>query len=343
MNDTLTKTISKIIADINKDNFKNEQHVRSGIIYPILDNLGWDSKNKNEVFDEFSVIKNYDDDDQTKKTTRVDIALLDENNISQDKPLVFMELKAIDKLKKNEGEKQLYGYSIKMTPIISILTNGKVWYFYNNFESGNFSNKLFLTLNLCENDIDKIVNYLTMFLHKDNFDCANYKNSNCLKKIDEIKAKENKLSEIKEYLKQNLENINFDDADWQEIKNFCYVKTEKIIEQAPIKTYFGKRKLQKRGGEVSGQIYINENNEYVLLKGAIFAKEQVSYFKDTVTKETIQQREQCIKNLGSDCEINDEFTYKLNKNLTFTSASAAASFLVVAPVDGLKFFKYNKK
>lgn len=340
MNDTLTKTISKIIADINKDNFKNEQHVRSGIIYPILDNLGWDSKNKNEVFDEFSVIKNFDNKDIT---TRVDIALLDENNKSQDKPLVFMELKAIDKIKKDEGEKQLFGYTNYMTPIISILTNGKEWYFYNNFDSGNFSTKLFLTLNLCENNIDKVVNYLTLFLHKDNYNFDDFKNSKCLKEINQIKEKENKLAEIKKYLKEHFVNANFDDSDWQEIKNFCYVKTEKIIEQAPIKTYFGKRKLQKRGGEVSGQIYINENNEYVLLKGAIFAKEQVSYFKDTVTKETIQQREQCIKNLGSDCEINDEFTYKLNKNLTFTSASAAASFLVVAPVDGLKFFKYNKK
>ena len=226
MNDTLTKTISKIIADINNDNFKNEQHVQSGIVNPILDNLGWDSKNKKEVYDQFPIKNN-------NSTIFVDIALLDENNKSQDKPLVFMELKAIDKIKKDEGEKQLSIYTNCIRPIISILTNGKIWYFYDNLAPGKFADNLFLTLNLCENNIDKVVNYLTLFLHKDNFDCSNYKNSKCLEKIDEIKAKETKLSKIKEYLKEHFVNANFDDSDWQEIKNYCFVKTEKVVaEQA---------------------------------------------------------------------------------------------------------------
>lgn len=99
MNENLKNTINTIIADIDNPAYKIEQNVRSGIIYSILDDLGWNSKNKKEVFDEFSVIKNFDNKDIT---TRVDIALLDENNKSQDKPLVFMELKAIDKIKKDE-------------------------------------------------------------------------------------------------------------------------------------------------------------------------------------------------------------------------------------------------
>ena len=230
MNENLKNTINTIIADIDNPAYKIEQNVRSGIIYSILDDLGWNSKNKKEVFDEFSVIKNFDNKDIT---TRVDIALLDENNKSQDKPLVFMELKAIDKIKKDEGEKQLFGYTNYMTPIISILTNGKEWYFYNNFDSGNFSTKLFLTLNLCENNIDKVVNYLTLFLHKDNYNFDDFKNSKCLKEINQIKEKENKLAEIKKYLKEHFVNANFDEADWQEIKNYCFVKTEKVVaEQA---------------------------------------------------------------------------------------------------------------
>ena len=230
MNENLKNTINTIIADIDNPAYKIEQNVRSGIIYSILDDLGWNSKNKKEVFDEFSVIKNFDNKDIT---TRVDIALLDENNKSQDKPLVFMELKAIDKIKKDEGEKQLFGYTNYMTPIISILTNGKEWYFYNNFDSGNFSTKLFLTLNLCENNIDKVVNYLTLFLHKDNYNFDDFKNSKCLKEINQIKEKENKLAEIKKYLKEHFVNANFDDSDWQEIKNYCFVKTEKVVaEQA---------------------------------------------------------------------------------------------------------------
>ena len=188
MNGNLKNTIKKIIDDIDNPAYKIEQNVRSGIIYSILDDLGWNSKNKKEVFDEFSVIKNFDNKDIT---TRVDIALLDENNKSQDKPLVFMELKAIDKIKKDEGEKQLFGYTNYMTPIISILTNGKEWYFYNNFDSGNFSTKLFLTLNLCENNIDKVVNYLTLFLHKDNYNFDDFKRLHPalshLKKEDMIK------------------------------------------------------------------------------------------------------------------------------------------------------------
>lgn len=328
MNDTLTKTISKIIADINNDNFKNEQHVQSGIVNPILDNLGWDSKNKKEVYDQFPIKNN-------NSTIFVDIALLDENNTSQDMPLVFMELKAIDKLKKNEDEKQLSIYTNCIRPIISILTNGKIWYFYDNLAPGKFADNLFLTLNLCENNIDKVVNYLTLFLHKDNFDCSNYKNSKCLEKIDEIKAKETKLSKIKEYLKQHFTNANFDEADWQEIKNYCIIKPEKVAEKTPTKTYFRKQKLTKRGGEVSGTIYINENNEYVLLKGAIFAKIPS---KHLTMKDVIEKREQCIKNLGSDCQVNDNFTYKLNKELTFKSPSAAASFIVAGSVDGKRFF-----
>ena len=69
------------------------------------------------------------------------------------------------------------------------MTNGKQWYFYNNFDSRNFSTQLFLILNLCENNIDKVVNYLTLFLHKDNYNFAEPDKSKCLEKIKEIKAK----------------------------------------------------------------------------------------------------------------------------------------------------------
>lgn len=224
MNENLKNTITKIIADIENDNFKNEQNVCSGIVYPILDELGWNSKNKKEVFEQFPI------KGANGTTIKLDIALLDENNKSQDKPLVFMELKAINKLKKDDGEKQLAAYTNCMTPIISILTNGKIWYFYNNFEIGTFSNKLFLTLNLCKNNIDKVVNYFTLFLHKDNYSFVEPEKSKCLEKIKEIKAKENKLAEIKKYLKQHSENTNFDDADWKEIKNCCcVVKSEKVV------------------------------------------------------------------------------------------------------------------
>lgn len=328
MNGNLKNTIKKIIDDIDNPAHKIEQNVRSGIVYAILDELGWNSKNKKEVFDESSVIKNDDNKDQK---TRVDIALLDENNKLQNDPLVFMELKAIDKLKKYEGEKQLFGYTNHMRPLISILTNGKQWYFYNNLTTGKFADSLFLTLNLCENNIDKVVDYLTLFLHKDNYNFAEPDKSKCLEKIKEIKAKESKLSEIKKYLEQHLENTKFNEADWQEIKNYCVIK----LEQNPIKKYSGKRKLLKRGGEISGTIFINGNNEYVLLKGAIFAK---TNSKHLTMKEAIEKREQCIKNIGSDCEVNDEFTYKLNKELTFKSASAAASFIVAGSVDGKIFF-----
>ena len=47
-----------------------------------------------------------------------------------------------------------------------------------------------------------------------------------------------------EFNGKGYETVKFNEADWQEIKNYCVIK----LEQNPIKKYSGKRKLLKRGG-----------------------------------------------------------------------------------------------
>ncbi len=149
--------ILQVRERIQKEIYKNEEHIRFSLIGNILFELGWDVWNPNEVNTEF--IPNPLEDSK-----RVDIALF----ASGSAPNVFIEVKALGKLKEKleETEVQLRNYNMNMTAPFGIITDGDEWRFYYALTSGSFSEKMFRRFSLINDEVEDIVNAFNTFLKK---------------------------------------------------------------------------------------------------------------------------------------------------------------------------------
>ena len=143
---------------IKNNSYTNEENVRFSLVARVLQKLGWDIWNPQEVSTEYRVSPNED-------STRVDIALLKNSRI----PYVFIEIKAIGKLEPSlsEHEIQLRNYNRDNTAIFSIITDGRLWRFYYSQTQGDFSHKCFKILDIQKHDLEDIELLLYSFLSKD--------------------------------------------------------------------------------------------------------------------------------------------------------------------------------
>ena len=100
MNDAL----QDIVIRLRDNQYKNEEQIRLGVVYRLLNELGWDIWNPQEVCTEFQAIRRED-------ATRVDIALFLQPLLNR--PDVFIEVKALGKLMPmlNAAEIQLRDYN----------------------------------------------------------------------------------------------------------------------------------------------------------------------------------------------------------------------------------------
>ncbi len=141
MNDAL----QDIVIRLRDNQYKNEEHIRLGVVYRLLNELGWNIWNPQEVCTEFQAIRRED-------ATRVDIALFLQPLL--DRPDVFIEVKALGKLMPmlNAAEIQLRDYNRDNQAAISILTDGRHWRFYLSNASGEFSRRCFEQVDLLESN-----------------------------------------------------------------------------------------------------------------------------------------------------------------------------------------------
>ena len=144
MNDALVDIVSRL-----KDNqYKNEEHIRLGVVYRLLKELGWNIWNPQEVCTEFQAIRRED-------ASRVDVALFLQPLLNR--PDVFIEVKALGKLMPmpmlNAAEIQLRDYNRDNQAAISILTDGRHWRLYLSNASGEFSRRCFEQIDLLEIDV----------------------------------------------------------------------------------------------------------------------------------------------------------------------------------------------
>ncbi|MBM3887622.1 MAG: hypothetical protein FJ388_00695 [Verrucomicrobia bacterium] len=137
--------------------YRNEEHVRVSIVLRILQALGWNVWNPNEVNLEFPVVPNEDQ-------TRIDVALF----LTPIEPSVFIEVKALGKLEGvlNQVERQLRDYNRNNTALFSIVTDGQTWRFYYSQAGGEFANKCFKILNLTEHDLEDLEQSFAKFLSR---------------------------------------------------------------------------------------------------------------------------------------------------------------------------------
>ena len=117
----MRQILEDIRNKLSEDAYKNEEHIRLSLVIRILQKLGWNIWDPKEVYSEFPVVPHED-------KTKVDLALI----LTPNSPSVFIEIKALGKLKGNIGdiERQLRDYNRNNTAMFSVMTDGQNWRFY---------------------------------------------------------------------------------------------------------------------------------------------------------------------------------------------------------------------
>lgn len=150
MKQKMFELIEELQSDKNLNTF-DEAATKQAIILRILSNLGWNHFNIKEVTPEYKV-----------GIRKVDYSLR-ENNINK----VFIEVKKVDEdLEKHQ--KQLLDYSFQEGTKIAILTNGITWWFYLPLNEGNWEQRKVYTIEIYDQDANKISESFIDFLSKEN-------------------------------------------------------------------------------------------------------------------------------------------------------------------------------
>lgn len=145
---TLKEHIDDIRNELEHQQFTNETAVRSGIIDPLLKELGWPMLKTQIVFPEYPV-----------EGQRVDYALCH--------PLatlrIFIEAKQVGKL---EGaERQLFEYAVHQGVRVAVLTDGRKWVFFYPLGEGTYEERKVLELDLLMGDREENAYRLNRYLN----------------------------------------------------------------------------------------------------------------------------------------------------------------------------------
>jgi len=170
--------------------YKNEEHVRLSLVSRILNELGWNLWDPNEVNSEFTVIPHEDQ-------SRIDLALFSTPYF----PSVFIEIKAVGKLEGNidQIERQLRDYNRNNTALFSIITDGRKWRFYYSQTGGEFSQKCFRAIDILDDNFDDVELAFYAFLSKGEITngSAEREAQNYLRLNQKQRAMEDALSEAR--------------------------------------------------------------------------------------------------------------------------------------------------
>lgn len=159
----LEQVLKVSLDNLESGDLGNEAQIKSAVILPILDELGWKSSIPNEFKVEFEI-----PDAQTPNKKRwVDYALgtLPSNN---PRPLVFVEAKNAGRVD-TRGEEQLFSYAVNRGVPLLVLTDGTIWNFYLSMASGLPHERCFYRMELkLREKIPEYVESFQRYLLKDN-------------------------------------------------------------------------------------------------------------------------------------------------------------------------------
>jgi len=150
-NGKLREVIVSIIAKIRRfeDRGLGEQNTKAALIEPIIEALGWDSRDPDEVHREFK---------PTSKDCPVDYALK-----LLRKPRLFVEAKGLGEiLSDRKWIAQVLGYAIVAGVEWCVLSDGDEYRFYNATAAVDAEEKLFCSIKLSDGDIEKAVKTLSL-------------------------------------------------------------------------------------------------------------------------------------------------------------------------------------
>ena len=145
---TLKEHIDDIRNELEHQQFTNETAVRSGIIDPLLKELGWPVLKTQVVFPEYPV-----------EGQRVDYALC--HPLAT--PRIFIEAKQVGKL--DGAERQLFKYAVHQGVRVAILTDGRKWVFFYPPGEGTYEERKVVELDLLMGDCQENAYRLNRYLN----------------------------------------------------------------------------------------------------------------------------------------------------------------------------------
>lgn len=123
--------IERIKRRLSEGAFASEAAVSHGIVIPVLQALGWDPAEPDQIIPEF-----------TSGRGRVDFALCS----SPRRPAIFIEVKGVGR--STDADKQLFEYAFHEGVPLCVLTDGREWSFYLPSGQGNYQDRRVYRLNL---------------------------------------------------------------------------------------------------------------------------------------------------------------------------------------------------
>ena len=201
------KTLSSRIERL-KDNIETEEATKTSLIMPLIQALGYDIFNPQELVPEFVA------DVGIKKGEKIDYAIM-ENGA----PVILIEAKSVhEKLQKHDS--QLFRYFGTTKAKFAILTNGIEYKFFTDLEEANkMDEKPFFIFNLIELREN---HFLELAKFRKNF----FNVENVLTTASELKY----TNEIKNFLTQQWDEPNEEFIKFVLSDVYQGVKTKKVID-----------------------------------------------------------------------------------------------------------------
>ena len=151
--DALLAFVRRVQDGLARHAFQSETAVRSQIVLPILERLGWDIYDTAVVNHEYP-LKVRDG------TRRVDLGLLVPGRGLH----WIVELKAVGQ---SQGDEQLFEYAYHAGAPLALLSNGERWRIYITYRPGSYEERLVRTLDFANQSPDDIVAALHRYLSFD--------------------------------------------------------------------------------------------------------------------------------------------------------------------------------
>ena len=144
----LIAAIRDIGAKLEKGAFSNEDQVSKGVVMRLLQVLGWQVFDPEQVSSEFRIANR-----------KVDYAL----HHQPFGPVVLIEVKDVGKATA-KGEEQLFDYCSKRGVPLAVLTDGRSWNFYFPAGMGSYEQRRFAVADLSKDDASDCARRLTRYL-----------------------------------------------------------------------------------------------------------------------------------------------------------------------------------
>lgn len=149
----MEEQLRQLIIDLKSKKYFaiSEDATKNAIVLPLLEILGWNFRNINEVYPEYII-----------GGIRVDYCLRQNQHNK-----VFIEVKKIDEDLEIHQE-QLLKYAFHEGIEIAILTNGLSWWFYLPLSPGSWEQRKFFSIDILQQQENEIISNFVDFLAKEN-------------------------------------------------------------------------------------------------------------------------------------------------------------------------------